>query len=545
MKKWNLLYKQKSLASKLKSDKILDVLIKNRGINNKEEFLNPNFSKISIKSVGINIVELQKVIKRIKKAIKNKEKIIVFGDYDVDGIAGCAILWEKLNDLGANVFPYIPSRFEEGYGLSIKGINNVIAQNPDLKIIITVDNGIVANEAIDYANKLGINVIVTDHHVKPSNSKLPTAYAIIHTTNLCGAGVAYMLSQSLKKDDRHLDLVALATIADLVPLIAANRTFVYYGLGALAKTQRPGLLALYEKANIDKEKIGVYQISHIIAPRLNAMGRLTSAMDSLRLICTNNGQRAKVLSETLTKTNLERQQLTSGTLNHAIEGAKKKLLNNLIFIADKSYKEGIIGLVAGRLVEEYYLPSIIISKGEKYSKASARSVLGFNIVEFLRESSDLLVDVGGHPMAAGFTVETKKLELLEKTLYQKVAKLVDKEYLERKLNIDLELSENQISLSLYIEIQRLSPFGMSNPEPLFLTQNLRVADARVVGKDGKHLKLRLNSISGLYFDAIAFGMGEGNSITIGNSVSVAYTLSVDEWNGSKRLQLKIKDVKKT
>lgn len=549
MKKWNLLYKVRTSQSKLKIEEVLDILLENRGVKTKKEkseFLNLSLSKISIKSVGIDSKELSKTIRRIKKAINSKEKAIVFGDYDVDGICGSAILWETLTNLGADTLPYIPSRFEEGYGLSIKGIDNVIKEHPSLSLIITVDNGIVANDAVDYANKKGIDVIITDHHLKPVNTKLPKAYSIIHTTKLCGAGVAYLLSKELKKeklgDDAHLELVTLATIADLVPLTGVNRALVYYGLQSLRKTKRRGLLALYEKAAINKETIGVYEVGHIIAPRLNAMGRLTSAMDSLRLICTSNQDRANALAEVLAKTNLKRQELTIDTLNHAIEGAKKNLLKNLIFIADKSYQEGIIGLVAGRLVEEYYLPSIVISKGEKYSKASARSVLGFNIVEFLRESSDLLVDVGGHPMAAGFTVETKNLDLLEKTLYEKVSKLLNKKHLERKLNIDMALSENLITPSFYLAIQKLAPFGMANPEPLFLTNNLRVVDIKIVGKDSKHLKMRLTTLNGIYFDAIAFGMGHSNSIAIGDNVSIVYTLALNEWNGNKKLQLKVKDI---
>ncbi len=554
MKKWNLLFAAKNNQNLQHSD-IIKILLENRGIKDKksqESFLGPVLENVTVDSVGIDKKELKKAIARIKKAIERKEKIIIFGDYDVDGIAASAILWETLNELGANTLPYIPSRFEEGYGLSMKGIDNVLTDNPDLKLIITVDNGIVASDPIAYANKKGIDVIVTDHHVKPINTKLPKAYAFVHTTLLCGAGVAYILSRQLQnkeqgskeKDDNHLELVALATIADLVPLKDGNRTLVKFGIEALKKTKRPGLLELFRQSKIEKEIIGVYEVSHIIAPRLNAMGRIASAMDSLRLICTKSSGRAKVLAQTLVSTNLQRQELTADTLNNALNDAKKNSLNNLIFIADKSYQEGVIGLVAGRLVEEYYLPSIVISKGEKYSKASARSILGFNIVEFLREASDLLVDVGGHPMAAGFTVETQNLEKLEKFLYDKASKLLNKDNLERKLNIDLSLSEDLIDLDLYTQLLTLAPFGMANPEPLFLSENLRVADIKLVGKEGKHLKLGLKTINGKYFESIAFGFGSKNTFSLGDNVSVVYTLDLNEWNGNKKLQLKIKDIKK-
>lgn len=548
MKKWNLLYKGKKSNE---IEEILRILLENRGIKTKEEindFLTPSLEHVNIETTKIDKKEIKKSIDRIKKAIKNQEKIIVFGDYDVDGIAGSAIVWETLNSLKADSLPYIPSRFEEGYGLSVKGIDNVLEKNPETKLIITVDNGIVAAEAIDYANKKGIDVIVTDHHVKPANSKLPKAFSIVHTTLLCGAGVAYLLSKELRglntNPDSHIELVALATIADLVPLKGGNRAFVYFGLKSLRKTKRPGLLELYKEAKILTNKIGVYEVGHIIAPRLNAMGRMSSAMDSLRLICTTSKERASMLAKSLGDTNVARRQLTVDTLNHAINGAKKNILKNLIFIADDSYKEGVIGLVAGRLVEEYYLPSIVISKGEKYSKASARSILGFNIIEFLREASDLMVDVGGHPMAAGFTVETEKLEELEKILYKKSAKLLNKDILERKLNIDLELPEDLISLQFWEKIKKLYPFGMTNPEPLFLTRGLRVFDIRFVGKDSKHLKLNLKTENGQLLEAIAFGMGQENIVNIGDVVSAVYSLELNEWNGNSKLQLKIKDLKK-
>lgn len=557
MKKWNLLSKSQILNSKSQDEELLNILLENRGIKTKKEkdlFLNPKLSKVTTESVKIDKRQLLKAIKRINKAIKNKEQIIVFGDYDVDGICGTAILWETLNSLGAKAMPYIPSRFEEGYGLSQKGISNVQSQIPNIKLIITVDNGIVANEAVELAKEKGIDVIITDHHA-PSK-KLPNAYSIVHTTNVCGATVAYLLSQEISNKskilntkyeihDTYLELVCLATIADLVPLTKENRTLVYFGLKALQKTKRLGLISLFKSAAIEKENIGVYEIGHIIAPRLNAMGRLENAMDSLRLICTKDATRAQKLARQLSDTNLQRQEITLEALEHARVKARAKILKNLIFIADKSYQQGIIGLVAGRLVEEHYLPSIVISKGEKFSKASARSVKGFNIIEFLRQTSDLMVDLGGHPMAAGFTVETAKIELLEKKIYKLSAKLLNKDHLQKVLNIDLELSDQLINFEIFNLIQRLNPFGMANPEPTFLTRDLIIESLRVIGRDGKHLKLNLKSkISNLTIDGIYFGVGENHNLKIGDKVDAVYALNVNLWNGNKNLQLKIKDARK-
>jgi single-stranded-DNA-specific exonuclease len=549
MKKWQVENRLKKKSSEFKVEDLIKCLLENRSVTTKKEiddFLNPKLLQITTKSLNLNKKQIDKSIVRIKKAIKNNEKIIIYGDYDVDGICGSAILWETLNFLKANVTPYIPSRFDEGYGLSKEGIDNLL-QKEKIGLIITVDNGIVANSAVDYANKKGIDVIITDHHVE--SNKLPNSFSIVHTTSLCGAGVAYVFSklilkQKISENDDHLSLVCLATIADLVPLFGANRTFVKYGLLALRKTRRPGIIALLDKSKIKKENLGVYEIGHIIAPRLNAMGRLSSAMDSLRLICTTNKERAEKLSFVLSKTNFERQQLTVEVVGNAKEKVRKKEIKNLIFIADKSYQQGIIGLVAGRLVEEYYLPSIVISKGEKFSKASARSVKGFNIIEFLRTASDLLVDVGGHPMAAGFTVETSKLELLEKKLFESAAKLIKKEHLEQVLRIDMELPVEFINLKIFKAIQELSPFGMANPEPTFLTKKLIIENMRLVGNDGKHLKLKLKKeIENFIVDAIAFGIGDSHGLKVGDSVDVVYSLDENVWNGDSNLQLIIKDIR--
>lgn len=548
MKKWELLDKSKLPAPKTDSNAVLKVLFKNRKLKTKkemEDFLNPKLSSVTVKNVGINIKDLEKSVKRIKDAIKKKQQIIVFGDYDVDGISGAAILWETLNANGAKVLPYIPNRIDEGYGLSVKGIENLKSQIPEVKLIITVDNGMVANAAVDFANKNGIDVIITDHHV-PGKS-LPKAYSIVHTTKLCGAGVGWMLALQfeIKKED-HIELVALAAIADLVPLTGANRTLVKFGLEALRKTERLGLLELFRASTVDKNEIGVYEVGHMIAPRLNAMGRLESAMDSLRLLCTTNKERARDLAEKLSQTNLERQKFTQTAVLHASTTVDDLKLanNNLIFLAHESYQQGVIGLVAGRLVEEYYLPSIVVSKGDTYSKASARSISGLNIIEFIRSASDLLVDAGGHPMAAGFTVETSKIEMLQKKLQELALTQVTKEMLERSLRIDCELPADYISPQLYEAISQLEPFGMANPIPVFVTENMTVVELRTVGQDGKHLKLKLKSKEKV-FEAIGFGMGERSTeLKVEDAIDIAYTMSQDSWNGNKRLQLKLKDLEK-
>ena len=555
-KRWEIIGNHKKAIEELTEEEIITTLLANRGLTKEkdiEEFLHPRLENVTIASVGIDKKQLKKAIDRIKRAIANKEQVVIYGDYDVDGIGGSAILWETLHDLGAEVLPYIPHRIDEGYGLSKAGISNIKVQMPNIKLIITIDNGIVAYDAVDFANKNGIDVIITDHHVV--SETLPNALAIVHTTKLCGTGVGWMLSLALREEfgvknseENHLELVALATIADLVPLIGANRVVTKFGLWALQKTKRLGLRALFQEAGIDKTPITTYEVGHMIAPRLNAMGRLESAMDSLRLLCTKDRNRAHILAHKLASTNKERQVVTEETILHAktavING--KLETRKLLFITHETYQQGVIGLVAGKLVEEFYRPAIVISKGDKFSKASARSVAGFNIIEFIRSASEFLVDAGGHPMAAGFTVETEKLLLLQRKLEELAEKLIDaKQHITRLLRIDCEINFANITQELYMRLAQFEPFGMQNPQPVFLTKNVVVEEMRLVGQEGRHIKFRLSQ-GGHVFHVIAFGFGKrASEFTIGSTFDIAYTIDEDRWNGNKKLQLKIKDIKKS
>jgi single-stranded-DNA-specific exonuclease len=536
-------------------DDIFAVLLANRGISSKreiEDFLFPELSKITHKSVGIDEEQLERAIKRIQKAIKLNQKIIIFGDYDVDGITGTAILWESIYQEYKNVSPYIPDRFEEGYGLSVKGIDNLLKKYPDTKLIITVDNGIVAYEALKHAKKLKIDVIVTDHHVKGKEEL--DCFALIHTTQICGAAVGYMLSLALRNQplidsDQFLDLVALATVADLVPLTGASRAFVKFGLEALLKIQRPGLQALFNLSGIGKDKIGVYEIGHVIGPRLNASGRILSAMDSLRLLCTKRYDKGQELAVKLDQTNKERQLLTEEFTQIACSQCEEINLDRISFVSHTDFNEGVIGLVASRLVERYYKPSFVVSIGKDISKGSARSISGVNIIEMIRAVGVHVVQAGGHPMAAGFTVETTKIEILRDALQKHAEKIVADEHLERKLSIDLKLKLDDITMDLYKKIQLLAPFGMKNPEPLFVSKKVIIEEARAIGANGKHLKLKLNQESriknqGDAFDAVAFGMGEKISdLKTGSLIDIVYTIDLNVWRGKESLQLKIKDLK--
>lgn len=510
--KWNI------LASN--PDDIIETLLANRGLKTKtqiEEFLNPLNPKFKLNS--------QKTITRIKKAIKNEEKIVVYGDYDADGICATAIMWETLNSLSAKVLPFIPQREDEGYGLSVEGIKKI-----DASLIIVVDSGIVAHEAVNFANKKGIDVIILDHHEKPK--KLPKAYSIIHTTDLCASGIAYFFTKELIENP-PLELAAIATVTDLMPLIGINRSIVKFGLEALNKTTRPGLKALYEVAGITT--VGTYEIGYMIGPRLNASGRIENALTALRLLCTHNKEKAQELAELLNKTNKDRQDLLGEQTIHALQ--KSLSSEKIIVIEDEIYHQGIIGLIAGKLVEKYYLPAIVISRGETVSKASARSISGFNIIEAIRTHEHLLINAGGHPMAAGFTIETTKIAEFKKLITVFASKNISPEIQEKKLRVDTEIPIDFMNFELYKLLTQFAPFGIGNPEPVFASDVI-LNSFRTVGAEGKHLKLVVNGL-----DAIAFNKGElAPQLKVGQQLSLAYSLDLNTFNGKASLQLKVKDI---
>jgi len=544
MKKWKVLSTNKNIASE---STVIDELFRLRKISDKDKFINPNVSDLKIENTSISKKEIAKTINRIEKAINNKERIIILGDYDVDGICASAILWETIYSKYKFVFPYIPDRFSEGYGISNKTIDNLLKKNPDTKLIITVDNGIVANKPIEYAKEKKIDVVVTDHHV--AGKKLPDAYSIVHTTELCGAGVAYLLAKEIKnkilkiKDygEEHLGLAALATVADLVPLTSLNRIIVKLGLKELQNTRRLGLIELFKLAKINKKDLGVYEIGHIIGPRLNASGRIDHAIESLRLLCSNDKKYVENAAMLLENTNRVRQQMVADSFEHAkLSVAAGGDMGKVVIMHHSTYSEGVVGLIASRLVEQYYRPSVAISVREKISKGSARSINGVNIVELLRSVSGILSEVGGHPMAAGFSIETERIEEFYLALNKEAKKIPDKLF-ERELKVDMEIPLNLVSESLYKKIQKLSPFGMGNPEPAFLVKNVQVESFKRLGKDGAHLKVFFKKGKDI-IEGIGFGMGE-SEVMAGDKIDAVFTIDINNWRDKKSLQLKLRDIK--
>lgn len=533
-------WKIKSQAPTKKNPKwLLNILAQNRGLDTKKKldnFISPKLEQI----LAVKLSEVERGKQRVIAAIKNHQKTVVYSDYDADGLCASGIMWETLYDLGSDVMPYVPHRITEGYGLSKQGIAK-LAQD-GVKLIITVDHGVTAVEQVEYAKKLGIDIVITDHHILPKNP--PQAHALVHTTDLCGAGVSWRFCWEIVKSTKtsyietlmeKLELAALATIADLVPLTGGSRAIVKLGLEKLTKSSRPGIKALIKTAGISGP-IGTYEIGHILAPRINAMGRIEHGLDSLRLLCAKSQSTADKLAQLLIKTNTRRQDLTTKAIDHARSLVTEDMLIGVL--EHESWHEGVIGLVASRLVESFWRPMIVISRGEKYSKGSARSIPGFNIVEAIRASSEYLVDAGGHPMAAGFTIETRHIEIFKDSINKYAHSLLTEEILARRLEIECELQTVDINRQNLKVIEMFEPFGIANPEPLFITHNMTVEDLRTVGQDNKHLKLQVNGL-----DAIAFNMGEIRSqIRPGYQVDLVYTIAEDHYNGDGAVQLKIKDL---
>jgi len=541
-KRWHVLEQQVANSKRLTVESVVDTLLKNRGVEDRETFFEPPrpeqlLAKLPRYFSDLNQNHLAKAVKRIKTAIRKKEKVVVWGDYDVDGISATAILWQVLHDLGADVLPYIPDRFKEGYGLSVEGIKKLGSEGVGL--VITVDSGITAREAVDFANSIGVDVIVTDHHIKPKS--LPKALAIVHSTKLCGAGVAWVLASQLVDSRRKLlsglDLVAIATVADIQPLLGANRALAKHGFTVLERLERPGLAALVEVARLKRGSLGSYAAGWVLGPRINAVGRMRHGIEALRLLCTSDMTKARELAHLLDSTNVQRRALTVDIFNHAKELVGEE--GGLIVVYHDSWHEGVIGLVAGKLVEEYGQPAVVISKGKEFSKGSARSINGLNIVETLRGYGEFLEDVGGHEAAAGFTVKTENLEQLISGLREGTAEVISKLDPRPVLKIDTELPLEDLTYDLVYELENFKPYGEGNPEPLFVTRGVSVLSERVVGRNKQHLKLALTP----GFEAMWFGAAKKGGLERGDTVSLVYTPEINRWNGKEKITLKIRDLK--
>lgn len=559
-------------------------LLHNRGLKNQEQigsFFNPDFQKDLHNPFLLK--GMKKAVERIQKAIKENQKIVVYGDYDADGVCSCAILFFTLKSLCfENFSTYIPDRRKEGYGLNNQAVKNLAQAGTQL--IITVDCGVRDLEEIDLANSLGMDVIVTDHH--QTSEHLPKAYALINPwqkgdkypfKRLAGAGIAYKLACALIRECHSqkfgnaipesfqkwlLDLTAIATVADVMPIINENRVLVKYGLGVLAQTRWLGLSELMKTARLNPQVIkpsvngqapltnlDAYALGFVIGPRLNAAGRMDHADRAFYLLIADNQEQAQILAQEINQSNISRQGLTDKIVQEIKARLAKQEAPKLIFEGSPHWPLGLIGVAAGKIKDVYGCPTIIYHEKDKMIRASCRSIDQFNLIKSIEKAARLLDDFGGHKTAAGFSAKKKKLSKIKKIFNEAIEKELGDKETGAILGIEAELSLADITLQNYQEIEQFAPFGKGNPEPRFLVKALQVNDLRIVGSNGRHLKMELRmvdeqSMLAKNFKAIGFGLADWlDKLKPGDLIDVVFELIIDQWLGYRDLQMKIIDIK--
>ena len=586
--KWVLAESEAGVADKLSDQAGLHPLIArlmvNRGITDPvtaRSFLSSDLSGLSDPRI---FTDMEKAVRRIRDAVSAREKIVVYGDYDVDGVTGAAILFLALKDLGATVECYIPDRMTEGYGLNSGAIRKLKASGAGL--VVTVDCGIGALAEADLARELGLDLIITDHHefsrLNGSNSlnaktdaaetrpDLPRAYALLHPSlvspeasaqvrngliDLTGAGVAFRLAQSLLSagpgEERMIPFLALATlgtVADVGRLTGENRILVKHGLAILSSdgpSLRPGIAALKRVAGLNDKKISAGNVGFSLAPRINASGRLESADMAFRLLVTESAGEASELALALDAVNKERQSVEEGIWEEARRMSRKLDMEGTgaILLSSAEWHPGVVGIVASRIADEFYRPTALISVKDGVGKGSARSVPGFDLYHAFNECSDLLLGFGGHMYAAGFTVAEERIPGLRERLNEVALKGVGEKGFVRTMHVDGAVELEDLTLDLMHEIEQLAPFGQGNPEPRLGARGLEVVSSRIVGNN--HLKLQLRQKNGTAFGAIAFNRGAllGRKVRDGARVAAVFTPRINTWNGKTAVELEIRDLK--
>lgn len=544
---------KRTLDERATPEKIISDLLKDRDIVDVDAFLHPVHPKdIHFKSFFAEEKDYKKrfdkTIKLLKDIHKKQEMIVVYCDYDADGITGGAVLWETLHLLGFHVMPYTPDRKTEGYGFSKRGLDMVKKQfNPAL--IISVDHGIVAHKEIAYAESIGIPIVVTDHHQK-INTPHEDAFAVFHTSALSGSGVAYFFAKELYDtfqlsstnaqligknfESDYAAISSIGTIADLVPLTGPSRALVKHGLISFSRTNRIGLYNLLKSTGIDGKALSPYEIGFVLAPRINAFGRLGSAMDALRLLCTKSAGRAAEYVSLANETNTRRQQLVEEALVEAEAMVDER--HTLLIVKSEKWEEGIIGLIASRLSEKYHRPCIALTKSGSGYKASARSISGFDITRFLRSLSEYLESVGGHAAAAGFSISSKQLDAFEHEALERAVREIYDDALERVLAVDCDMPLALAALPLARELATLEPYGVGNPKPVFHSRGALVS-AQLLGKKNNHLKLTVKHQDTPPLEVMLFGKSDlFPSLSRDQDISIVYNLEVNRWNGREKAQ---------
>ncbi len=536
-------------AKKLGLEASVANLVYQRGIQTEEalrDFLEPSLDQLHD---PYELHDMDKAVTRIRQAIENYEQILIYGDYDADGMTSASIVKEALEQLGAECQVYLPNRFTDGYGPNAS-VYKYFIENQGISLIITVDNGVAGHEAIELAQSMGVDVIVTDHHSMPE--VLPDAYAIIHPEHpeasypfkyLAGCGVAFKLATALLEEVQVelLDLVAIGTIADMVSLTDENRILVKYGLSVLKNTQRIGLQELFKIAGIQENEVDEETVGFQIAPRLNALGRLDDPNPAIEFLTGFDEEEARDIALMINQKNEERKEIVQKIYDEA--KTMVDLNKPVQVLAGEGWNPGVLGIVAGRLLEELHQPVIVLNIENDLAKGSARSIEAVDIFEALDPHRDLFVAFGGHAGAAGMTLEASKLEALSQVL---VAYIEDNQVdlsTKNELFLDEELSLPDLTLETLKNFEKLAPFGMDNKKPVFYLKDFKVENARTMGAGNTHLKLKISQAN-VAFEVVAFGLGNlATEFSQTKNLELAVTLSVNKWNGQTSLQLMLVDAR--
>lgn len=562
--KWSILQPNDKIVNSIqktfRTSEVISKVLANRKIqklDSANRFFNPSLDMLHDPFL---MQDMDKAVERVLKNIKSGKPIMVFGDYDVDGTTGAASLYSAFQKFGADVTYYIPHREEEGYGLSYQGIE--VAQDNGIDLIITCDCGINAFAQVDFANEKNVDIIITDHHT--TDIKLPQAYAVLNPKRndcqypfkgLCGGGVAFKLITALGMElniplseyDEILPLITLGTAADIVPIKDENRAIVHYGLNMLENVKKPGLKTLLELAGLNG-KMSVGQLVFSVAPKINAAGRLGDANRAVELLVTDDVDRARVLAKELDDENKRRQLIQQAVVDEALYkvNAEADLKNEYaLVLANEGWHQGVVGIVASKIKEEFNRPTVIIALENGTGKGSARSIAGFDLYKALSECKDHLDGYGGHPMAAGLTVSTDKLSQFKKSFIDVANEQLTEENLHATLTLDCEMTLQDIKPRFMEFLDKLSPYGPGNMRPKFAIRNVEISGVpKVIGKTGEHLRFKIKQ--GLKtMAAIGFGLsGKYEMLITGQLVDIACVVETNEWQGNTTIQLNVRDIKK-
>lgn len=561
---WNILGQE--------ADDITQTLLANRGITPEESyvFLNPDWDRDT--HDPSEFTQMPAAVDRVFRALEEGEKIMIHGDYDADGISGSTLLYTALRDICEaldyrveHISVFLPDRERDGYGIAMHNIEAFGEEGVNL--IITVDCGISNDESLGRAHELGMDVVICDHH--QLGERLPEYAIIIHplapgesypNKSLCGTGVAFKLASGLIREAAKrgatfpdgyekwlLDLVAIATVTDVMPLKGENRVLEKFGLLVLNKTRREGIRKILDFSRGEIGSVDTQTIGFQIGPRINAAGRVASPKIAFQALSARDPDEAREFASELERLNRERQKISNSVFQHAVKIAREKKNKFVNVIWHDDWLHGVVGLVAGKLVSEFGTPAFVFTKVGDHYVGSGRSIGGLHLVEAMRSCGDIFIKAGGHPQACGLSISNEEtIKLFEERVTAFTESFFNGQAREKTLDIDAELSLSQIDWDFYQMLQKFEPFGEGNPRPLFMSRGLQVISAEAIGSEGKHLRLTVNPEDSKIWKLIGFRFGDwAKQLRMGDLVDIVYEIGVNEWNGRRELQLKIEDLKRS